>query len=123
MADANDDLLSPKKYRDRQLNTLIALSNKFGDSLANAFANNVAEGKRLDDVLKGVRKSLLQMTLRTALAPLQLALSQSVQGFMTGALGGSVSPPPERRRSRNAKAGTAPSTPRSPSTPTTTRPP
>jgi phage-related minor tail protein len=90
MADADDDLLSPKKDRDRQLNTLIALSNKFGDSLANAFANNVAEGKRLDDVLKGVRKSLLEMTLRTALAPLQLALSQSVQGFMTGALGGSV---------------------------------
>ena len=57
MADANDDLLSPKKDRDRQLNTLIALSNKFGDSLANAFANNVAGGKKLDDVLKGVRKS------------------------------------------------------------------
>ena len=90
MAEPKDDLLSPKNNRLRQLNTLIALSNKFGDSLANAFANNVAEGKRLDDVLKGVRKSLLEMTLRTALAPLQLALSQSVQGLMTGALGGSV---------------------------------
>ena len=66
MADTNDDLLSPKKDRERQLGTLIALSNKFGDSLAHAFAN-----KRLDEVLNGVRKSLLEVTLRTTLVPLR----------------------------------------------------
>ena len=47
MATQPDDLLSPDNARRRQLNTLIDLSNKFGDSLASAFANNVALSKRL----------------------------------------------------------------------------
>jgi hypothetical protein len=33
--------------RTRQLNTLIGLSEKFGDSLSHAFAKNIAEGKKL----------------------------------------------------------------------------
>jgi phage-related minor tail protein len=74
--------------KDRQLNTLIGLSDKFGDSLSNAFAKNISEGKKFDDVLKSVRKSLVETGLRLALAPLQMALSQSVKGMMTGAMGG-----------------------------------
>jgi phage-related minor tail protein len=76
--------------RTRQLNTLIGLSEKFGDSLTNAFAKNVSEGKKFDNVLKSVRQSLVETGLRLALAPLQLALSQSVKGMMTGALQGSL---------------------------------
>lgn len=76
--------------RKRQLNTLIGLSDKFGDSLSNAFAKNIAEGKKFDDVLKKVRESLVETGLRLALAPLQMALSQSVKGMMTGAMGGSL---------------------------------
>ncbi|WP_246718650.1 phage tail tape measure protein [Microvirga terrestris] len=76
--------------RKRQLNTLIGLSEKFGDSLSNAFAKNVSEGKKFDNVLKSVRQSLVETGLRLALAPLQLALSQSVKGMMTGALQGSL---------------------------------
>ena len=76
--------------KDRQLNTLIGLSEKFGDSLSNAFAKNISEGKKFDNVLKSVRQSVVETGLRLALAPLQLALGQSVKGMMTGALQGSL---------------------------------
>jgi phage-related minor tail protein len=79
-----------KKDRERQLNTLIGLSEKFGESLSNAFAKNIGEGKKFDDVLKKVRESLVETGLRLALAPLQMALSQSVKSRTTGAMGGSL---------------------------------
>lgn len=72
--------------RKRQLSTLIGLSEKFGDSLSNAFAKNIGEGKKFDNVLKSVRQSLVETGLRLALAPLQLALSQSVKTMTVGAL-------------------------------------
>jgi hypothetical protein len=80
-----------KKDRERQLNTLIGLSDKFGDSLSNAFAKNIAEGKKFDNVLKSLRQSLVETGLRLALAPLQVALSQSVKNMTAGAMGGSLS--------------------------------
>ncbi|WP_442039777.1 phage tail tape measure protein [Microvirga sp. 2MCAF35] len=76
--------------KDRQLNTLISLSEKFGDSLSNAFAKNIAEGKKFDNVIKSVRQSIVETGLRLALAPLQLALSQSVKGMMAGSMQGSL---------------------------------
>ncbi len=76
--------------RKRQLNTLIGLSEKFGDSLSHAFAKNIAEGKKFDVVLKKVRESLVETGLRLALAPLQTALSQSVKGMTLGGAGGSL---------------------------------
>ncbi|MGO4572803.1 phage tail tape measure protein [Microvirga sp. 2TAF3] len=74
--------------RQRQLNTLIGLSDKFGDSLSNAFAKNIAGGKKFDDVLKSVRQSLVETGLRLALAPLQMALSQSMKSITTGGMEG-----------------------------------
>ncbi|WP_245435488.1 phage tail tape measure protein [Microvirga calopogonii] len=76
--------------RKRQLNTLIGLSEKFGDSLSNAFAKNIAEGKKFYNVIKSVRQSIVETGLRLALAPLQMALSQSVKGMMTDSLQGSL---------------------------------
>jgi len=73
--------------RKRQLNTLIGLSDKFGDSLANAFAKNVAEGKKFDGVLKSIRQSLVENGLRLSIAPLQSAFSQSVKSVSTAGLG------------------------------------
>src|SRR5919107_311969 len=88
---SNDPLEAElKKDRERQLNTLIGLSDKFGDSLSNAFAKNIAEGKKFDNVLKWLRQSLVETGLRLALAPLQLALSQSVKNMTVGAMGGSL---------------------------------
>jgi hypothetical protein len=56
--------------KDCQLNTLIGLSEKFGDSLSHAFAKNIAEGTKFDNVIKSVRQSLVETGLRLALAPL-----------------------------------------------------
>ncbi|WP_112663099.1 phage tail tape measure protein [Microvirga flavescens] len=77
-------LKASAKDRERQLKTLISLSDKFGDSLTNAFAKNIAEGKKFDNVLKSVRQSLVEGGLRLAMAPLQLALSQSIKTGITG---------------------------------------
>jgi hypothetical protein len=76
--------------RKRQLDTLIGLSEKFGDSLSNAFAKNIAEGKKFDVVLKKVRESLVETGLRLALRPLQIALSQSLKGLTAEPLQGSL---------------------------------
>jgi hypothetical protein len=76
--------------RKRQLNTLIGLSEKFGDSLSNAFAKNIAEGKKFDVVLKKVRDSLVETGLRLALAPLQMALSQTLKGITADPLQNSL---------------------------------
>jgi hypothetical protein len=53
--------------RERQLDTLIGLSEKFGDTLTNAFAKNVSEGKKFDDVLKSLRQSSVETGLCMAL--------------------------------------------------------
>ncbi|PVE25552.1 phage tail protein [Microvirga sp. KLBC 81] len=79
-----------EKDRERQLGTLISLSEKFGDSLSNAFAKNIAEGKKFDVVLKKVRESLVETGLRLALGPLQIALSQSLKGLTAEPLQGSL---------------------------------
>lgn len=67
------NILSDKgEQTKRQLNTLIGLSDKFGDSLSNAFAKNISEGKKFDDVLKKMRESLVETGLRLAPGPLQI---------------------------------------------------
>src|SRR4051812_22551087 len=73
-----------QKDRARQLGTLAGLSDKFGDSLAHAFTKSVSEGKKFDDVLKSIQRSLVDKGLRLALSPLQSALSQSVKNVGTG---------------------------------------
>ena len=73
--------------KERQLDTLKGLSDKFGDSLAGAFAKGAAEGKKVDDVLKSLQKSLLQSSLRLAAAPLQLAVTQGLKSLVGGLFG------------------------------------
>ncbi|MBZ6076414.1 phage tail tape measure protein [Microvirga puerhi] len=94
MADPIDSRNAQKseilKDKDRELQTLIGLSDKFGESLTKAFAKNVAEGKKFDGVLKSLRQSLVETGLRLALAPLQLALSQTAKSITTGGVGGAA---------------------------------
>jgi phage-related minor tail protein len=75
------------KDRERHLGTLVGLSDQFGNSLTTAFAKNIAEGKKFDDVLKSVRRSLVETGLKMALAPLQIGLSQSMKSLSTGLMG------------------------------------
>ena len=75
---------SLEEDRARQLNTLIGLSELFGESLSNAFAKNISEGKKFDNVLKDVRKSFTEFALKSAMAPLQMALTSGLQSLMGG---------------------------------------
>lgn len=76
--------LDKKEQAKRQLEILIGLSDRFGDSLTNAFAKNISEGKKFDNVLKDVRRTLTEFAVRTALAPLQMGLTRGLQTFLGG---------------------------------------
>lgn len=77
--------------RQRQLDTLIGLSDRFGESMAKAFARNIAEGKKFDDVLKNLRQTFTEFALRSAIAPLQTSLTKGLQSLLGGLFGNSPS--------------------------------
>jgi phage-related minor tail protein len=85
-----DEIRDEKKQAARQLDILIGLSNRFGESLSNAFAKNISEGKKFDNVLKGVRRTFTEFALRSAVAPLQMALSRGLQTLMAGLFGNAL---------------------------------
>ena len=63
-----------------QKNHLLELdktSRSFGRSISGAFASGIVEGKRFEDVLRSVGKSLATHSLRAAFKPIELAVSQS----------------------------------------------
>jgi lambda family phage tail tape measure protein len=47
----------------------------FGKSISNAFAKGIVEGKRFEDVMRSVGKSMTESLLKSALKPLQSGLS------------------------------------------------
>ena len=61
--------------RQRQLEQLDRLAQRFGTSLSTPFANNAADGRRLDDVLNSVGRTLLNASLRAAMKPLRSGLT------------------------------------------------
>ena len=70
--------------RQRQLETLDRLSQRFGASLSGALSRNVVEGRRLDTVLETVGRTLLRATLRVASRPLTNALRTAFSSLSTG---------------------------------------
>src|SRR3954469_24766547 len=60
--------------RQRQLEQLDRLAQRFGTSLSTAFAKNAADGKRLDDVLSSVGRTLVNASLRARMEPLRSGL-------------------------------------------------
>ncbi|MGX1787231.1 phage tail tape measure protein [Bosea sp. NPDC055332] len=88
----------------RSLNTLTQSLTKsaqaFGKSITTAFASGIIEGKRFEDVLRSIGTSLSQSLLKSALKPLQSAISSwlgsginSLAGLFSGGVGGGSSPP------------------------------
>jgi hypothetical protein len=71
--------------RAKQLNDLDRLAQRFGTSLSSAFAKNVQEGRRLDDVLDRIGRTLLNASLRAAMKPLKSGL----QGLLKNAFASS----------------------------------
>lgn len=83
----------------RSLNTLTQSLSKsaqaFGKSITTAFASGIVEGKRFEDVLRGIGTSLSQSLLKSALKPLQNTISNwlgsgvsSLAGLFAGGMGG-----------------------------------
>ncbi|HEY5794632.1 MAG TPA: phage tail tape measure protein, partial [Bosea sp. (in: a-proteobacteria)] len=75
-------------------------AESFGKSITNAFAKGIVEGKRFEDVLRSVGRSITETLLKSALKPLQNSLSSLLGtgvksltglfggGFNLGGLGG-----------------------------------
>jgi phage-related minor tail protein len=85
----------------RTLNTLTQsltkASQAFGKSITTAFTSGIVEGKRFEDVLRGIGTSLSQSLLKSALKPLQGAISSwlgsgisSLTGLFSGGKGGGL---------------------------------
>lgn len=96
---ADEDLvdsnrLSSIRTMDRLTQSLNQSAQSFGKSIVNAFSRGIVEGKRFEDVLRGVGRSMTDSLLKTALSPLQSTLSgllgagmKSLTGLFTGSLG------------------------------------
>jgi phage-related minor tail protein len=70
-------------------------SEDFGRSITGAFAKGVADGKKFEDVLKNIGKVMVENLLKSALKPIELALSQFADtGLRT--LFSSIQPFPDR---------------------------
>lgn len=106
MADETDfdsTRLSDLRTMDSLTQSLNRSSQSFGKSIVNAFSRGVVEGKRFEDVLRGVGRSLTDSLLKNALKPLQTGISnllgtgvRSLTGLFTGgfgSLGGGASVP------------------------------
>ncbi len=90
MADDEIDLSS----RLSDLRTLGSLTQSldksaasFGKSITNAFAKGIVEGKRFDEVLRSVGRSITESLLKSALKPLQSTLSNLLGSGLKGLAG------------------------------------
>ncbi|MGO4173587.1 phage tail tape measure protein [Bosea sp. TAF32] len=88
------DRLSDLRTMDKLTQSLSKTSESFGKSIVNAFSRGVVEGKRFEDVLRSVGRSLTDSLLKTALKPLQTGLSsllgmgvKSLTDLFTGGFG------------------------------------
>ncbi|WP_291634872.1 phage tail tape measure protein [Bosea sp. (in: a-proteobacteria)] len=78
---------------------LTRASEAFGRSISGAFARGVIEGRRFEDVLRSVGRTLSESLLKSALKPLQTGLSgllgsglKSLAGLFSNGLGGNLAP-------------------------------
>ncbi|MGO4402944.1 phage tail tape measure protein [Bosea sp. RAF48] len=92
------DSVRPSDLRtmDTLTQSLNRSSESFGKSIVNAFSRGVVEGKRFEDVLRSVGRSMTDSLLKTALKPLQTGLSkllgtgvESLTGLFSGGVGSS----------------------------------
>ncbi len=55
-------------------------TNAFSSALSNAFAKGIVDGKRFEDVLKNIGKTLAESALKAAFKPLELGLASVFEG-------------------------------------------
>lgn len=83
------DMTSPPdstdaERRQRQLETLDRLAQRFGASMSDAFGRSAADGKRLDNVLGQVGRTLASAALKGALKPAQASLKTGFESLFKG---------------------------------------
>src|SRR5215207_8933095 len=92
MTDSTSDL----ERRQRQLETLDRLAQRFGASMSDASGRSAADGKRLDHVLGQVGRTLASAALKGALKPAQVSLKTGFESLFKGLFavgdGASVTP-------------------------------
>ena len=86
---ADDDVDLSSRLSDlRTLGSLTQSLDKsaasFGKSITNAFAKGIVEGKRFDEVLRSVGRSITESLLKSALKPLQSSLSNLLGSGLKG---------------------------------------
>lgn len=67
--------------RQRQLETLDRLAQRFGTSLSRAFSGGAADGKRLDTALSSLSRTLTNTAMRAAMRPLQTSLKKGFESL------------------------------------------
>jgi phage-related minor tail protein len=90
--------LADLRTMDRLTQSLSRSAESFGKSIVGAFSRGTAEGKRFEDVLRSVGRSITDGLLKSALKPLQSGLSsllgsgiKNLTGLFSGlSLGGSA---------------------------------
>ena len=80
---ANDTATSGRDLdaRQRQLETLDRLAQRFGDSLSRALTGGATEGKRLDTALSSLSRTLTNTAMRAAMRPLQSSLRKGFESL------------------------------------------
>lgn len=78
---------SELRSTEKTTNDLSQAAERFGRSITNAFAKGIVEGKRFEDVLRSVGKSMTENLLKTALKPLQDQLSGMFDSVTKGLSG------------------------------------
>lgn len=89
MTDSTSDL----ERRQRQLEILDRLAQRFGASMSDAFGRGAADGKRLDGVLGQVGRTLANAALKGALKPAQASLKTGFESLFKGLFAGGEGAP------------------------------
>ena len=78
--------------RQRQLETMDRLAQRFGASMSDAFGRSAADRKRLDGVLGQVGRTLANAALKGALKPAQASLKTGFESLFKGLFSGEGAP-------------------------------
>lgn len=70
-----------------QVQSLTRLSNAFGRSLSNAFAGGIVQGRKFEDVLRGLGQKFVEFGLKAAFKPIETSISGLFNQVLQGSAG------------------------------------
>jgi phage-related minor tail protein len=73
---------------DETMRQLQKSSDAFGRAISGSLARGITDGRRFDDVLKSIGRSLIQSTLKSALNPLFSGIGTALSSSLTGLFSG-----------------------------------